>query len=155
MKNLIYGIIFTLTMIEDVYSNEMDIKKIEDNHNTYYKHLFENDMDSLAKLFSFPSLFKGFVSEVQIAKSEDDIKIIYQNLIKAAPQSKFVNTGRNYTEINTSVESKSIFKMREDTYLLIVKYTQSDKKDNSLIFTGSASYLFIKNDEKWLISGVF
>ena len=155
MKNLIYGIIFTLTMIEDVYSNEMDIKKIKDNHNSYYKHLFENDMDSLAKLFSFPSLFKGFVNEVQIAKSEDDIKIIYQNLIKAAPQSKFVNNGRNYTEINTSVESKSIFKMREDTYLLIVKYTQSDKKDNSLIFTGSASYLFIKNDEKWLISGVF
>ena len=66
MKNLIYGIIFTLTMIEDVYSNEMDIKKIKDNHNSYYKHLFENDMDSLAKLFSFPSLFKGFVSEVQI-----------------------------------------------------------------------------------------
>ena len=155
MKNLIYGIIFTLTMIEDVYSNEMDIKKIKDNHNSYYKHLFENDMDSLAKLFSFPSLFKGFVNEVQIAKSEDDIKIIYQNLIKAAPQSKFVNNGRNYTEINTSVESKSIFKMREDTYLLIVKYIQSDKKDNSLIFTGSASYLFIKNDEKWLISGVF
>ena len=155
MKNLIYGIIFTLTMIEDVYSNEMDIKKIKDNHNSYYKHLFENDMDSLAKLFSFPSLFKGFVNEVQIAKNEEDIKIIYQNLIKAAPQSKFVNNGRNYTEINTSVESKSIFKMREDTYLLIVKYTQSDKKDKSLIFTGSASYLFIKNDEKWLISGVF
>jgi len=155
MKNVIYGIIFTLTMIQDGYSNEMDIKKIKDNHNAYYKHLFENDMDNLAKLFSFPSLFKGFVNEVQIAKTKEDIKIIYQNLIKAAPQSKFVNGGSNYTEINTSVEDKSIFKMREDTYLLIVKYTQSDKKDNSLIFTGSASYLFIKNDDKWLISGVF
>ena len=155
MKNVIFGVIFALTLFKDGYSNEIDIKKIKDNHNTYYKHLFENDMNSLAKLFSFPSLFKGFVNEVQIAKSEEDIKIIYQNLIKAAPQSKFVKTGRNYTEINTFVESKSIFKMREDTYLLIVKYTQSDKKDNSLIFTGSASYLFIKNDEKWLISGVF
>jgi hypothetical protein len=155
MKNVIYGIIFALIMIDSGYSNEIDIKKIKDNHNAYYKHLFEDDMNSLAKLFSFPSLFKGFVKEVQIAKSEEDIKIIYQNLIKAAPQSKFVNGGRNYTEINTSVDSKSIFKMREDTYLLIVKYTQSDKKDNSLIFTGSASYLFIKNDEKWLISGVF
>ena len=155
MKYLIYGVIFALTLFKDGYSNEIDIKKIEDNHNTYYKHLFENDIDSLAKLFSFPSLFKGFVNEVQIAKNQEDIKIIYQNLIKAAPQSKFVSGGRNYTEINTSVESKTIFEMREDTYLLIVKYTQSDKKDNSLIFTGSASYLFIKKDNKWLISGVF
>ena len=155
MKYLIYGVIFALTFFKDGYSNEIDIKKIEDNHNAYYKHLFENDIESLAKLFSFPSLFKGFVNEVQIAKTKEDIKIIYQNLIKAAPQSKFVNGGSNYTEINTSVEDKSIFKMREDTYLLIVKYTQSDKKDNSLIFTGSASYLFIKNDENWLISGVF
>ena len=155
MKYLIYGVIFALTLFKDGYSNEIDIKKIEDNHNTYYKHLFENDMDSLAKLFSFPSLFKGFVSDVQIAKNEADIKIIYQNLIKAAPQSKFFSDGRNYTEINTSVENKTIFKMREDTYLLIVKYTQSDKRDNSVIFSGSASYLFTKKDSKWLISGVF
>ena len=47
-----------------------DIKKIKDKHNKYYEYLFENDMNSLAKLFSYPALFKGFVSEVQIAKNE-------------------------------------------------------------------------------------
>ena len=112
-------------------------------------------MNSLAKLFTFPAVFKGFVNEVQIAKNEKDIKNIYENLIKAAPQSKFVNESRNYTEITTKVENKSIYKMRDDTYMIIVKYTQSDKKDNSLIFSGRASYLFIKDDEEWLISGVF
>jgi len=155
MKNIIYGFIFALALFKYGYSNEIDIKKIEDNHNTYYKHLFENDMDSLAKLFSFPSLFKGFVNEVQIAKNEEDIKIIYQNLIKAAPQSKFVEMGRDYSEINTSIEDKSILKMREDTYLLVAKYTQRDKSDDSLIFSGRASYLFTNNNGEWLISGVF
>ena len=45
--------------------------------------------------------------------------------------------------------------MRDDTYLLIANYTQKDKKDNSIIFSGSASYLFIKSNEDWLLSGVF
>ena len=155
MKKILFGLVVTLIMAANVYANEIEIKKIKDKHDTYYKYLFENDMNSLAKLFSFPAVFKGFVNEVQIAKNEKDIKNIYEKLIKAAPQSKFVNEGRNYTEITTKVENKSIFKMREDTYMLIVKYTQSDKKDNSLIFSGRASYLFIKDDEEWLISGVF
>ena len=58
-------------------------------------------------VFSYPALFKGFVSELQIAKSEKDITSIYQNLIKAAPQSKFVEMGRDYSEINTSIDDKS------------------------------------------------
>jgi len=33
--------------------------------------------------------------------------------------------------------------------------TDSNKKDNSIIFSGSASYLFTKNNEDWLLSGVF
>ena len=155
MKKILFGLVVTLIMAANVYANEIEIKKIKDKHDTYYKYLFENDMNSLAKLFSFPAVFKGFVNEVQIAKNEKEIKNIYENLIKAAPQSKFANKGINYNEINTKVENKSIFKMREDTYMLIVKYTQSDKKDNSLIFSGRASYLFIKDDEEWLISGVF
>ena len=155
MKIVFYGIVISLISIGSVYSNEADIKKIKDKHNNYYEYLFENDMNSLAKLFSFPALFKGFVNEVQIAKNEEDIASIYQNLIKAAPQSKFVEMGRDYTEIKTSLEGKSIFKMREDTYLLVAKYTQRDKNDNSLIFSGRASYLFINNNGEWLISGVF
>ena len=155
MKKLLCGLVIAVMMTGSVYSNEADIKKIKDKHNNYYEYLFENDMNSLAKLFSFPALFKGFVNDVQIAKNEKDIANIYQNLIKAAPQSKFVEMGRDYTEIKTSLEGKSIFKMREDTYLLVAKYTQRDKSNNSLIFSGRASYLFINNNGEWLISGVF
>lgn len=155
MKKILLGLVMTLIMTANGYANEIEIKKIKDKHDAYYTYLFENDMNNLAKLFIFPAVFKGFVNEVQIAKNEKDIKNIYENLIKAAPQSKFVNEGRNYTEITTKVENKSIYKMRDDTYMIIVKYTQSDKKDNSLIFSGRASYLFIKDDEEWLISGVF
>ena len=155
MKKILLSLVMTLIMTVNGYADEIEIKKIKDKHDTYYKYLFENDMNSLANLFSFPAAFKGFVNEVQIAKNKKEIKNIYENLIKAAPQSKFANKGINYNEINTKVENKSIFKMREDTYMLIVKYTQSDKKDNSLIFSGRASYLFIKDDEEWLISGVF
>tara|TARA_B100000965_G_scaffold195770_1_gene163553 strand:- start:845 stop:1312 length:468 start_codon:yes stop_codon:yes gene_type:complete len=155
MKKILLGLVMTLIMTANGYANEIEIKKIKNKHDAYYTYLFENDMNSLAKLFTFPAVFKGFVNEVQIAKNEKDIKNIYENLIKAAPQSKFVNEGRNYTEITTKVENKSIYKMRDDTYMIIVKYTQSDKKDNSLIFSGRASYLFIKDDEEWLISGVF
>ena len=155
MKKILLGLVMTLIMTANGYANEIEIKKIKNKHDAYYTYLFENDMNSLAKLFTFPAVFKGFVNEVQIAKNEKDIKNIYEKLIKAAPQSKFVNEGRNYTEITTKVENKSIYKMRDDTYMIIVKYTQSDKKDNSLIFSGRASYLFIKDDEEWLISGVF
>ena len=155
MKKILLGLVMTLIMTANGYANEIEIKKIKDKHDAYYTYLFENDMNSLAKLFTFPAVFKGFVNEVQIAKNEKDIKNIYEKLIKAAPQSKFVNESRNYTEITTKVENKSIYKMRDDTYMIIVKYTQSDKKDNSLIFSGRASYLFIKDDEEWLISGVF
>ena len=70
MKIVLYGIVISLILIGSVYSNEADIKKIKDKHNNYYEYLFENDMNSLAKLFSYPALFKGFVSEVQIAKNE-------------------------------------------------------------------------------------
>ena len=63
--------------------------------------------------------------------------------------------GRDYSEINTSIDDKSILKMREDTYLLVAKYTQRDKSDDSLIFSGRASYLFTNNNGEWLISGVF
>ena len=155
MKKLLCSLVIAVMMTGSVYSNEADIKKIKDKHNKYYEYLFENDMNSLAKLFSYPALFKGFVSELQIAKNEKDITSIYQNLIKAAPQSKFVEMGRDYSEINTSIEDKSILKMREDTYLLVAKYTQRDKSDDSLIFSGRASYLFINNNGEWLISGVF
>ena len=155
MKKILLGLVMTLIMTANGYANEIEIKKIKDKHDAYYTYLFENDMNNLAKLFIFPAVFKGFVNEVQIAKNEKDIKNIYENLIKAAPQSKFVNESRNYTEITTKVENKSIYKMRDDTDMIIVKYTQSDKKDNSLIFSGRASYLFIKDDEEWLISGVF
>ena len=45
--------------------------------------------------------------------------------------------------------------MREDTYILIVTYTQKDKKNDSLIFSGKASYLFTKQNDNWFLSGVF
>ena len=136
-------------------SNEIDIEQIREKHNSYYKYLFNDDFDNLAKLFSFPSSFKGFVENIQIAKNENDIKEIYRNLISAAPQSKFAKSGRNYSEIKTSLNNKEIIKMRDDTYILIVTYTQKDKKNNSLIFSGKASYLFTKQNDNWFLSGVF
>ena len=152
----IFFILLILSIIPNkLYSNEADIEIIKKQHNIYYEYLFKDDFKNLSKLFSFPAVFKGFVKEIQIANNQKDIINIYQKLIKAAPQSKFVSNGRNYTEINTELESKLVFKMRDDTYLLIANYTQKDKKDNSIIFSGSASYLFTKSNEKWLLSGVF
>tara|TARA_B100001287_G_scaffold157790_1_gene132606 strand:- start:190 stop:657 length:468 start_codon:yes stop_codon:yes gene_type:complete len=155
MKNILFILLILSIIPNTVFSNEADVEKIKSKHNTYYEYLFKDDLENLAKLFSFPAVFKGFVKEIQIANNQKDIIDIYQKLIEAAPQSKFASNGRDYTEINTKLESKSIFKMRDDTYLLIAKYTQKDKKDNSIIFSGSASYLFIKNKEDWLLSGVF
>ena len=131
------------------YANKIKVK---------YKKRFtfvNDDFDNLAKLFSFPSSFKGFVENIQIANNENDIKEIYGNLINAAPQSKFAKSGRNYSEIKTSLNNKEIIKMRDDTYILIVTYTQKDKKNNSLIFSGKASYLFTKQNDNWFLSGVF
>ena len=152
----IFFILLVLSITPNkAYSNEADVEIIKEQHNIYYEYLFKDDFENLSKLFSFPAVFKGFVKEIQIANNQKDIINIYQKLIKAAPQSKFVSNGRNYTEINTELESKLVFKMRDDTYLLIANYSQKDKKDNSIIFSGSASYLFTKNNEKWLLSGVF
>ena len=155
MKKIFFILIIFLTIPNKISSNETDIEKIKNKHNTYYEYLFKDDLKNLSKLFNFPAVFKGFVKDIQIANNQQDIIDIYDKLIKAAPQSKFVSNGRDYTEINTELESKLVFKMRDDTYLLIAKYTQKDKKDNSIIFSGSASYLFTKNDEDWLLSGVF
>ena len=152
----IFFILLVLSITPNkAYSNEADVEIIKEQHNIYYEYLFKDDFENLSKLFSFPAVFKGFVKEIQIANNQEDIIYIYQKLIKAAPQSKFISNGRNYTEINTELESKLVFKMRDDTYLLIANYTQKDKKDNSIIFSGSASYLFTKSNEKWLLSGVF
>ena len=155
MKKVFFILLILLIIPNKGYSNEADIEKIKNKHNDYYEYLFKDDIENLSKLFSFPAVFKGFVKKIQIANNQKDIINIYQKLIKAAPQSKFVSNGRDYTEINTELESKLVFKMRDDTYLLIANYTQKDKKDNSIIFSGSASYLFIKSNEDWLLSGVF
>jgi len=155
MRKIFFILIILSIIPNKLYSNEADIEIIKKRHNTYYEYLFKDDFKNLSKLFSFPAVFKGFVKEIQIANNQQDIINIYDKLIKAAPQSKFASNGRDYTEINTELESKLVFKMRDDTYLLIAKYTQKDKKDNSIIFSGSASYLFTKNNEDWLLSGVF
>tara|TARA_Y100001958_G_C21167841_1_gene500224 strand:- start:390 stop:857 length:468 start_codon:yes stop_codon:yes gene_type:complete len=155
MKKVFFILLILLIIPNKGNSNEADIEKIKNKHNDYYEYLFKDDIENLSKLFSFPAVFKGFVKKIQIANNQKDIINIYQKLIKAAPQSKFVSNGRDYTEINTELESKLVFKMRDDTYLLIANYTQRDKKDNSIIFSGSASYLFIKSNEDWLLSGVF
>ena len=155
MKKILFGLILSFLFHDYGNSNEIDIEQIREKHNSYYKYLFNDDFDNLAKLFSFPSSFKGFVENIQIAKNENDIKEIYRNLISAAPQSKFAKSGRNYSEIKTSLNNKELIKMRDDTYILIVTYTQKDKKNNSLIFSGKASYLFTKQNDNWFLSGVF
>ena len=155
MKKILFGLILSFLFHNYGNSNEIDIKQIREKHTSYYKYLFNDDFDNLAKLFSFPSSFKGFVENIQIAKNENDIKEIYRNLISAAPQSKFAKSERNYSEIKTSLNNKEIIKMRDDTYILIVTYTQKDKKNNSLIFSGKASYLFTKQNDNWFLSGVF
>lgn len=155
MKKILFGLILSFLFHNYGNSNETDIEQIREKHNNYYKYLFNDDFDNLAKLFSFPSSFKGFVKNIQIANNESDIKEIYRNLINAAPQSKFAKNGKKYSEIKTSLINKEMLKMRDDTYILIVNYTQTDKKNNSLIFSGKASYLFTKQNDNWFLSGVF
>tara|TARA_B100001057_G_scaffold118513_1_gene117159 strand:+ start:899 stop:1366 length:468 start_codon:yes stop_codon:yes gene_type:complete len=155
MRKIFLILLILFIIPKKAYSNEADIETIKNQHNTYYEYLFKDDFENLSKLFSFPAVFKGFVKEIQIANNQKEIINIYQKLIKAAPQSKFARNGRDYTEISTELESKLVFKMRDDTYLLIANYTQKDKKNNSIIFSGSASYLFTKNNDDWLLSGVF
>ena len=49
MKKILLGLVMTLIMTANGYANEIEIKKIKDKHDTYYKFLFENDINSLAK----------------------------------------------------------------------------------------------------------
>ena len=68
MKRVLCSLVIALMMTGSVYSNEADIIKIKDKHNEYYKYLFENDMNSLAKLFSYPALLRVLLVNYRLQK---------------------------------------------------------------------------------------
>jgi hypothetical protein len=130
--------------------NDEDIDTIKKLHNKYFELLSDNNMDELANLFSYPSAFKGFLNEIDIARGKKDLKRVYEKLISSAPQS---DLDANIT-ISTELKNSIPYKLRDDSYVIVMEYSQY-KEDKSKLFTGRACYLFTKSDGDWKISGVF
>ena len=137
-------------MEEKMSDNDEDIDTIKKLHNKYIDMLSDNNMDELANLFSYPSAFKGFLNEIDIASDREDLKRVYEKLVSSAPQSDLDANITTSTELKNSIP----YKLRDDTYVIIMEYSQY-KEDKSEFFTGRACYLFTRSDDDWKISGVF
>ena len=98
-------------------------------------------MDNVAKLFHYPSAFKGFLDNLLTAKDASELKEIYQDLIDSAPSA-------NRISMNETIP----FKLRDNTYVIIMSYSQYN--DDSEIFSGNACYVFSKINKEWKISAV-
>lgn len=131
-------------------NNDEDIDTIKKLHNKYFELLSDNNMNELANLFSYPSVFKGFLNKIDIASDKKDLKRVYEELISAAPQS---DLDANIT-ISTELKNSIPYKLRDDSYVIVMEYSQY-REDKSELFTGRACYLFTKLDGDWKISGVF
>ncbi len=130
--------------------NNKDLKIINKLHQEYFKFLSSNNMEELKNIFTYPSVFKGFLNKILIANSEEDIESIYKELIAKAPQADLD------ANIKTSTSMKNIipYKLRDDTYMIIMEYSQHTE-DNSEFFSGKAAYLFTKLGSEWKLLGVF
>ena len=118
-----------------------DIEIIKSIHAKYFDYMVNGDMDNVAKLFHYPSAFKGFLDNLLIAKDASELKEIYQDLIASAPSA-------NRISMNETIP----FKLRDNTYVIIMSYSQYN--DDSEIFSGNACYVFSKINKQWKISAV-
>ena len=87
-----------------------DIEIIKSIHAKYFDYMVNGDMDNVAKLFHYPSAFKGFLDNIVTAKDANELKEIYQDLIDSAPSA-------NRISMNETIP----FKLRDNTYA--VSYT--------------------------------
>ena len=117
-----------------------DIEIIKSIHEKYFEYMVNGDMDNVAKLFHYPSAFKGFLNNLLTAKDAGELKEIYQDLIASAPTA-------NRISMNETIP----FKLRDNTYV-IMSYSQYN--DDSEIFSGNACYVFSKINKEWKISAV-
>ena len=118
-----------------------DIEIIKSIHAKYFDYMVNGDMDNVAKLFHYPSAFKGFLDNLLTAKDASELKEIYQDLIDSAPSA-------NRISMNETIP----FKLRDNTYVIIMSYSQYN--DDSEIFSGNACYVFSKINTEWKISAV-
>ena len=103
--------------------------------------MVNGDMDNVAKLFHYPSAFIGFLDNLLTAIDANELKEIYQDLIASAPTA-------NRISMNETIP----FKLRDNTYVIIMNYSQYN--DDSEIFSGNACYVFSKINKEWKISAV-
>tara|TARA_B100001996_G_C18616959_1_gene576139 strand:- start:96 stop:419 length:324 start_codon:yes stop_codon:yes gene_type:complete len=107
-------------------------------------------MDNLAELFHYPSVFKGFLDKIETASNVEELKKLYTKLIQKSPKADIEANIRTSTELKNSIP----YKLRDDSYVIIMEYSQY-KENNKELFIGRAAYLFTKKDNIWKISGVF
>ena len=119
--------------------NDIDI--VKSIHTKYFDYMMIGDMDNVAKLFHYPSTFKGFLDNLLTAKDASELKEIYQDLVASAPNATSIS-------INDTVP----FKLRDNTYVIIMNYSQYN--DDIEVFSGNACYVFSKINNEWKISAV-
>tara|TARA_Y100001970_G_C14091251_1_gene780157 strand:+ start:289 stop:657 length:369 start_codon:yes stop_codon:yes gene_type:complete len=120
---------------------DKDIDIIKTIHAKYLHFMNNRDINKVSELFEYPAVFKGFLDKVQIAKDAKELKDIYKDLITSAPIADSIM-------LNDTVP----FKLRDDTYAIIMSYSQYNNKKE--IFSGSACYIFSKINKKWKMNAV-
>ena len=125
----------------DYWFNKEKMDIIKSIHAKYFDYMVNGDMDNVAKLFHYPSAFKGFLDNLLTAKDASELKEIYQDLIASAPTANRI-----------SMNETMPFKLRDNTYVIIMSYSQYN--DDSEIFSGNACYVFSKINKEWKISAV-
>ena len=118
-----------------------DIEIIKSIHAKYFDYMVNGDIDNVAKLFHYPSAFKGFLDNILTAKDANELKEIYQDLIASAP-----------TATRISMNDTMPYKLRDNTYVIIMSYSQYN--DDNEVFSGNACYVFSKINKEWKISAV-
>ena len=99
-----------------------DIEIIKSIHAKYFDYMVNGDMDNVAKLFHYPSAFKGFLDNIVIAKDASELKEIYQDLIASAPNANRI-----------SMNETMPYKLRDNTYVIIMSYSQYN--DDNEVFS--------------------
>ena len=64
-----------------------DKAKAEQLHSEYMQALSAGDMESVAALFTFPAVFKGFLEDVIVAEDARQVPGAYAKLIAVAPKA--------------------------------------------------------------------
>mgnify|MGYP001811648039 FL=1 len=112
-------------------------------HDAYFQALGSGDMDALAKQFTFPAAFKGFLDDVAIATDKDDLVATYEKLIAAAPKAA-----------RSNIHSVDFATLRPNVYMLTMNYEQFGP-DDTLIHEGKAMYFVKKQADDYKLFAVF